>query len=170
MIGANSSFIMVKAHFLQPCIPCLHGITTAVILSMMLAGCADEDKRHVSKKVAPKAPAGSAEFKQSTGTLLGQGFAPGNQIQTLANGDQIFPAMLTAIRNARKSVNFETYVFNNGDIGKKFTEVLSERARAGSSYRSCSPQAGSPKVSAPSVLMASATIPPPCRWSSTCLP
>jgi len=49
----------------------------------------------------------------------------------LANGRQIFPSMLGAIRTARHSINFETYVFNDGEIGREFSEALAERARAG---------------------------------------
>ena len=47
------------------------------------------------------------------------------------NGDQIFPAMLSAIRSAKRSITFETYVFWDGEIGRQFTEALAERARAG---------------------------------------
>ncbi len=34
------------------------------------------------------------------GTLLGPAILPGNQITALQNGDEIFPAMLKAIRAA----------------------------------------------------------------------
>ncbi|MEY2557741.1 MAG: cardiolipin synthase [Verrucomicrobiota bacterium] len=56
---------------------------------------------------------------------------PGNSIVTLVNGDQIFPAMLKAIRGAQRSIDFETYVFWDGDIAKQFSEALAERAQAG---------------------------------------
>ena len=56
---------------------------------------------------------------------------PGNSIVTLVNGDQIFPAMLKAIRGAQRSVDFETYVFWDGDIAREFSEALAERAQAG---------------------------------------
>jgi cardiolipin synthase len=76
-------------------------------------------------------PARSAGFAQATGTLLGQGYKEGNGITTLVNGREIFPAMLAAIRSAKKSVNFETYVFEDGEVARNFTDALSERARAG---------------------------------------
>ena len=56
---------------------------------------------------------------------------PGNRAETLLNGDRIFPAMLKAIREARKSISFETYIYWQGDIGRQFADALSERARAG---------------------------------------
>lgn len=55
----------------------------------------------------------------------------GNKIELLHNGDQIFPAMLGAIRSARKSINFEAFLFNSGNVGGQFRDALAERARAG---------------------------------------
>lgn len=59
----------------------------------------------------------------------------GNAIQLLQNGDQIFPAMLEAIRSAKESVNFEAFLFNSDAVGDQFREALSERARAGVQVR-----------------------------------
>ena len=39
--------------------------------------------------------------------------------------------MLEAIRSAKRSINFETFVYWEGRIGEEFTEALAERARAG---------------------------------------
>src|SRR6185503_10098445 len=50
---------------------------------------------------------------------------------TLLNGDQIFPAMLESIRAAKRTVNFETYIYWTGEIGRRFAAALCERARAG---------------------------------------
>lgn len=74
---------------------------------------------------------GSASFEQASGAMLGQGFVSGNKLTTLSNGEEIFPAMLAAIRNAESTVNFETYVFEKGDVPEQFAQALAERARAG---------------------------------------
>ena len=71
------------------------------------------------------------QFRRAMGTLLGPGIIGGNQATELLNGDQIFPAMLAAIRSARRSITFETYIYWSGDIGKQFADALTERARAG---------------------------------------
>lgn len=55
----------------------------------------------------------------------------GNKITLLNNGDEIFPAMLGAIRAAKLSVNFEAYLFYSGQVGSEFRDALCERARAG---------------------------------------
>lgn len=59
----------------------------------------------------------------------------GNKITLLHNGDQIFPAMLTAIRGAKASVNFEAFLFNSGTVGSAFRDAFVERARAGVKVR-----------------------------------
>ncbi|MDB5292478.1 MAG: phospholipase D/Transphosphatidylase [Phycisphaerales bacterium] len=71
------------------------------------------------------------QFAQVMGNLLGPPLVPGNACTTLLNGDEIFPAMLGAIRSAQKTITFETYIYWSGAIGREFTDVLSERARAG---------------------------------------
>ena len=73
----------------------------------------------------------SPQFERALGSLLGPGIVGGNEVTELLNGDQIFPPMLAAIRAARHSVTFETYIYWSGDIGKAFADALSERARAG---------------------------------------
>ena len=39
--------------------------------------------------------------------------------------------MLEAIRGAKESITFETYIYWSGDIGQKFSDALCERANAG---------------------------------------
>ena len=45
------------------------------------------------------------------GVLLGPQILDGNKTDVLLNGDEIFPAMLLAIRNARRTITFETYIY-----------------------------------------------------------
>jgi cardiolipin synthase len=73
----------------------------------------------------------SAEFQSAVGHLLGPPLDAGNHVVEYQNGDQIFPAMLNAIANAKKTIGFETYIYWSGEIGQKFADALSERARAG---------------------------------------
>ena len=71
------------------------------------------------------------QFQRSMGALLGPAIVPGNRVIALQNGSEIFPAMLEAVRGARESITFETYIYWSGVIGEEFAEALSERARAG---------------------------------------
>jgi len=70
-------------------------------------------------------------FHQELGVLLGPQFVPGNRLRVLRNGDEIFPAMLAAIRGATTTITFETYIYWSGDIGREFTQALADRARSG---------------------------------------
>ncbi len=72
-----------------------------------------------------------ARFTQELGVLLGPPFLAGNAVRALLNGEQIFPRMLAAIRNAQESITFETYIYWSGDIGRAFADALAERARHG---------------------------------------
>lgn len=74
----------------------------------------------------------------SEGATLG-----GNSIETLVNGDRIFPAMLEAISAARSTINFETYIYWSGDTGLKFAQALTDRARSGVEVRLLVDWAGS---------------------------
>src|SRR6478672_10429674 len=71
------------------------------------------------------------QFLRCMGQLLGPAVLSGNKIKALQNGDQIFPAMLEAIHGARETITFETYIYWSGEIGRKFSDALCERAQAG---------------------------------------
>ena len=73
---------------------------------------------------------GDPQFRREMSVMLGPAIIGGNRVVALQNGDEIFPAMLDAIREAKTSITFETYIYWSGEIGRKFTEALSERAQA----------------------------------------
>lgn len=110
----------------------VRGARVALCATLLLSGCAlFSSGKKIREDVKPLYSASSPVFRQAAGSLLGPNFLPGNNIVTLANGDQIFPAMLQAIRGAKHSIDFETYVFWDGAIARQFTEALAERAAAG---------------------------------------
>src|ERR1041384_6253510 len=49
-------------------------------------------------------------FERCMAHLLGPPLVDGNRITSLLNGDEIFPAMLAAIRAAQVTITFETYI------------------------------------------------------------
>ena len=88
-------------------------------------------EKPVTKHVAHLYSIEDAQFQRTLGVLLGPDILPGNRFDVLVNGDEIFPAMLDAIRRARKTITFETYIYWSGRIGDAFANALAERARAG---------------------------------------
>ena len=87
--------------------------------------------RNVTQQVEHLYDVADPAFLRSMGVLLGPPLAQGNRIDTLVNGDRIFPAMLDAIASAKASIDFETYIYWKGEIGSKFARALAERARHG---------------------------------------
>jgi cardiolipin synthase len=85
----------------------------------------------IDREVASHYTVEEPQFRRTINVLLGPQLLPGNQVQALVNGDEIFPAMLKAIRGAQKTITFETYVYWSGEVGGQFTEALAERSRAG---------------------------------------
>lgn len=72
-----------------------------------------------------------SRFVRTIGAMLGPEVVSGNRVTVLLNGDEIYPALLEAIHGAKRSITFEMFIYWSGDIGKKFSEALAERARAG---------------------------------------
>ncbi len=48
----------------------------------------------------------------------------GNRFTPLQNGDQAYPEMLAAIRNAKASISLTTFIFGNDHLGGTFVEAL----------------------------------------------
>jgi cardiolipin synthase len=58
-----------------------------------------------------------------------------NAVRLLCNGEQAFPAWLSAIAAARVRIAMEMYIFNDDRIGRRFAEALSQAARRGVAVR-----------------------------------
>lgn len=63
--------------------------------------------------------------------LIGVAATEGNELTALRNGDEIFTAMLSAIREAEHTVDLMTFVYWKGEIARDFAAALCERAKAG---------------------------------------
>ncbi|HEY3916075.1 MAG TPA: cardiolipin synthase [Verrucomicrobiae bacterium] len=63
------------------------------------------------------------------GTVVERPLLPGNEIEPLVNGDEAFPAMLEAIRSARKTISLQTYIFDRDAVGLEFASALGEAVR-----------------------------------------
>ena len=88
-------------------------------------------EKQINQQLPRLYSASDPQFLRAMGGLLGHSIVGGNQVQELLNGDQIFPSMLQAIRSAKKTITFETYIYWSGNIGSEFADALAERARAG---------------------------------------
>jgi len=106
-------------------------IVAASILATILALNFLPGEKKVETRISEIYAVQDPQFLRTMSHLLGPPLVGGNHVQELINGDEIFPPMLAAIRAARRTITFETFIYWSGDIGREFAEALAERAQAG---------------------------------------
>ncbi len=99
----------------------------AVAVALFLVLAQDNITLKVRSAVGARDP-GHATY---IGALVGAHVTHGNDYDVLTNGDQVFPAMLDAIRGAKRRISFETYIYDSDTIANEFTAALEEAARRG---------------------------------------
>jgi cardiolipin synthase len=100
-------------------------VVTLVVVNLM------PTQQRIEHRIERLYDTGSPDYFRSLGVLLGPPVLAGNRVEALQNGREIFPSMLAAIRGARRTITFESYIYWSGDVGQAFADALSERARAG---------------------------------------
>jgi cardiolipin synthase A/B len=123
----------------------LIGAAIAVVLTVLYMNFAGSEKR-IQHEIVHRYNVDDPQFRREIGTLLGPALIGGNRVRNLENGDEIFPAMLAAVRDAKRSINLETYIYWSGDIGQKFAKALEERSRAGVKVHVLIDWAGSQRI------------------------
>ena len=101
-----------------------------VLLVLILMNFTTGEKK-IERKLGKFYSIKDPQFPRSMSALLGPAFLDGNEVKVLVNGDKIFPEMLSAIRAAKQTITFETFIYWGDSIGHEFAEALIERARAG---------------------------------------
>jgi len=88
-----------------------------------------------SEAVGGEDGGGRTRFRRTLEGVIGVPATEGNCIDVLRNGDEIFPAMWEAIEAAEHTIDFLTFVYWAGDVGREFATRLCDRARAGARVR-----------------------------------
>ena len=104
---------------------------------MLVALNLSSSERKIEHEIRPLYAVGDPQFLRSMGALLGPGIVGGNRVDALLNGDEIFPAMLEAIRGATQTITFETYIYWSGEIGKRIRRRALPSAPAPASRSTC---------------------------------
>ena len=94
---------------------------------LLVSGCAGV----TPIKTIPDVVLGEPSFFPTIAAHTDAPIIGGNRVEILLNGDQIFPAMLEAIRSARKSITYAQYLYQDGAIAYELAEAFAERCRAG---------------------------------------
>ena len=79
----------------------------------------------------PSTPIDSDRFLNILSTVADASIHYNTSVEVLTNGEVFYEAELAAIRAAKRSINIEAYIFQKGEVTKRFVEALTERARAG---------------------------------------
>ena len=77
-----------------------------IVLGLAEASCARVQSHYTLPQLAVADPSFLPTLEAYTSAAHG-----GNTVDLLLNGDQIFPLMLGAIRSARRTITFETYIY-----------------------------------------------------------
>jgi cardiolipin synthase A/B len=114
----------------------LRGWRLAIVAGLALMGLVllfaqDQETLRVQSPVAATDP-GFAEYVAS---LVGAPVEPGDRYEVLRNGDEVFPPMLEAIRQAKRRISFESFIYEDGVVGDQFTREFINAARRGVDVR-----------------------------------
>jgi cardiolipin synthase A/B len=103
----------------------------AALLGLLVLANLGAAEKKITQRVVKFCAVSDPAFRRTVAGLFGPQYLGGNSIETLVNGERIFPAMLQAIAAAERSINFETFIYWSGEIGESFAESLASKARAG---------------------------------------
>jgi cardiolipin synthase len=103
-------------------------VTLAALLSLTTTAACSGPPRHV---VLPALALGEPSFFPTLEAYAGAPIVGGNAVELLLNGEQIFPAVVEAIRGARRTITYAQYYYEDGPVARDIAEALAERCRAG---------------------------------------
>ena len=102
-------------------------VVVLAIVGVLLALAQDQQTLKIESAHGAEDPM----FPGYVAAVLGGNASGGNSYTVLTNGDQIFPPMLEAVNSAQRRISFETYIYNEGVIGRQFTDAFIAAARRG---------------------------------------
>jgi cardiolipin synthase len=102
-------------------------VLAALAVAILLLFAQDQ----ITLKTRSAVGASEPEHPNYLAGLLGVQLTRGNRFTVLTNGDQFFPAMLAAVRGAKRRVSLETYIYTKGRMADEFTQAFEEAARRG---------------------------------------
>ena len=80
-------------------------------------------------------PIDSEEFIQAIAHLSNSPVQSGGDVKILRNGDEFMPEFLSAIKNAKQNINFNAYIWEDGEMSDQVIAAMKERAQAGVEIR-----------------------------------
>jgi cardiolipin synthase A/B len=127
MIAGWSRFRRVAHRLPRAHGSCALGWALLLLATLTTAGCSNVPVH----RTLPPLNLGEPAFFP---TLEAHAQAPivgGNRLTLLLNGEQIYPAILDAIRRAQTTITYAQYSYEEGEIARQLAETVAERCRAG---------------------------------------
>src|SRR2546425_12122635 len=97
-------------------------------VAVVATGCVSRVHPHV---YLPPLKLGEPSFFPTLEAYTASPIVGGNTVDLLLNGDEIFPALVQAIRSARKTITYAQYYYEDGPVAREMAEAVAERCRAG---------------------------------------
>jgi cardiolipin synthase A/B len=94
---------------------------------LLLGGCA----RVHPRLALPEMALGEPSFFPTIEAYTAAPIVGGNSVEVLLNGEQIFPAMLEAVRGAVRTIAYAQFHWEDGPVASELAEAIAERCRAG---------------------------------------
>jgi cardiolipin synthase len=110
------------------------GVVSALsVLGGLFFVVGDKPERIYTDSPAPGVD--SPHFATALATIAGAPVEHGGTISTLNNGDEFVPALLEAIANAERTVNFAVYIWSAGTFSDQLIAALEKKQREGVTVR-----------------------------------
>lgn len=111
-------------------------IAVAALLVIYLAGMviffiATPESNRVTTPIEYSYSVKDPAFKTNSGILAGRRWVEGNDAIILSTGEEIFSSMYEDIRNARKSITKETFIYVGEDVGTTMAHELADASENG---------------------------------------
>lgn len=103
-------------------------LAALLIALVSVTGCA---QLNADLTKLPAVELGEPAFYPTLQAYAGAPIVAGNDVRILLNGEEIFPALVEAIRAARTSITYAQYYFDEGSVADDVVTALAERCRAG---------------------------------------
>ncbi len=91
-----------------------------------------------SKKTLDESSASVQSNKELASMLLKETLSPltaNNSVKLLVNGENKFPEVIKAMKEAKNHIHLEYYIYEDDEIGRKIEQVLVEKAKEGIEVR-----------------------------------
>lgn len=119
-------------------LPDIHSLTdTTVLTTPQIVGPRGKLTKTRSQSVLSREQQGAdaEELIKNTVALMeslsGRPLTAGNRIELLVDGPATYEAMFRAIGAAKDHINFETFIFDDDEVGQKFAELLISKQTEG---------------------------------------